>query len=153
MKFIYNIYLFFFFISCPISKCITEEILKTLDEKITDENLDIEVFDTKKILKEYDEFNKIFNLLVEREKKERRRKTFNEQKFKEEYKKMEKEANLFKKYFYKQRKKMSDYIDKKNAKVDKETRNLYHSTIERSLDVQDLIKSIEEKININKEDL
>ena len=80
--------------------------MNSLDEKITDANLEIEVLDTKKILKEYDDLNKKFKFLIEREKKERKRKTFNEQKFKDEYKKMENEATLFKKYFYKQRSKM-----------------------------------------------
>ena len=158
MKFNYNSHLFLFFlfihyISIKTSNCITEEILDSLDEKITDVNLKTEVLDTKKILKEFDELNKKYKSLVEREKKERKRKTFNEQKFKDEYKKMENEAMIFKKYFFKQRSKMSKYIEKPKGKIDKETMNVYHSTVEYSLEVQDFINEIENKININKEDL
>lgn len=158
MKFNYNsnIFLFFlliYFIFIQKAFCITEEILNSFDEKITDANLEIEVLDTKKILKEYDDLNKKFKSLIEREKKERKRKTFNEQKFKDEYKKMENEATLFKKYFYKQRSKMSKFIEKPKKKIDKETMDVYHLTVEYSLEAQDLINEIGKKINVNKEDL
>ena len=147
------LYCFIFFITFKIVKSITEDSIQTLDEKITEENLEKEISDIKKIKKEYDDFNKKFNSLSEREKKESKRKTFNENKFKEKYKEMNQEAELFKEYFFKQRSKMSNFINKPTGKIAKNIIDLYHSTVEYSLECQDLIKEIEQKINLNKDDL
>ena len=147
------LYCFIFFTSFIIVKSITEDSIQTLDEKITEENLEKEISDIKKIKKEYDDFNKKFNSLSEREKKESKRKTFNENKFKEKYKEMNQEAELFKEYFFKQRSKMSNFINKPTGKIAKNIIDLYHSTVEYSLECQDLIKEIEQKLNLNKEDL
>ena len=147
------LYCFIFFTSFIIVKSITEDSIQTLDEKITEENLEKEISDIKKIKKEYDDFNKKFNSLSEREKKESKRKTFNENKFKEKYKEMNQEAELFKEYFFKQRSKMSNFINKPTGKIAKNIIDLYHSTVEYSLECQDLIKEIEKKINLNKDDL
>ena len=147
------LYCFIFFTSFIIVKSITEDSIQTLDEKITEENLEKEISDIKKIKKEYDDFNKKFNSLSEREKKESKRKTFNENKFKEKYKEMNQEAELFKEYFFKQRSKMSNFINKPKGKIAKNIIDLYHSTVEYSLECQDLIKEIEQKINLNKDDL
>jgi len=147
------LYCFIFFTSFIIVKSITEDSIQTLDEKITEENLEKEISDKKKIKKEYDDFNKKFNSLSEREKKESKRKTFNENKFKEKYKEMNQEAELFKEYFFKQRSKMSNFINKPTGKIAKNIIDLYHSTVEYSLECQDLIKEIEQKINLNKDDL
>ena len=148
------LYCFIFFTSfIIIVKSITEDSIQTLDEKITEENLEKEISDIKKIKKEYDDFNKKFNSLSEREKKESKRKTFNENKFKEKYKEMNQEAELFKEYFFKQRSKMSNFINKPTGKIAKNIIDLYHSTVEYSLECQDLIKEIEQKINLNKDDL
>ena len=147
------LYCFIFFTSFIIVKSITEDSIQTLDEKITEENLEKEISDIKKIKKEYDDFNKKFNSLSEREKKESKRKTFNINKFKEQYKEMNKKAELFKEYFFKQRSKMSNFINKPTGKIAKNIIDLYHSTVEYSLECQDLIKEIEQKINLNKEDL
>ena len=147
------LYCFIFFTSFIIVKSITEDSIQSLDEKITEENLEKEISDIKKIKKEYDDFNKKFNSLSEREKKESKRKTFNENKFKEKYKEMNQEAELFKEYFFKQRSKMSNFINKPTGKIAKNIIDLYHSTVEYSLECQDLIKEIEQKINLNKDDL
>ena len=147
------LYCFIFFILFIIVKSITEDSIQTLDEKITEENLEKEISDIKKIKKEYDDFNKKFNSLSEREKKESKRKTFNENKFKEKYKEMNQEAELFKEYFFKQRSKMSNFINKPTGKIAKNIIDLYHSTVEYSLECQDLIKEIEQKIYLNKDDL
>ena len=147
------LYCFIFFTSFIIVKSITEDSIQTLDEKITEENLEKEISDIKKIKKEYDDFNKKFNSLSKREKKESKRKTFNENKFKEKYKEMNQEAELFKEYFFKQRSKMSNFINKPTGKIAKNIIDLYHSTVEYSLECQDLIKEIEKKINLNKDDL
>ena len=147
------LYCFIFFTSFIRVKSITEDSIQSLDEKITEENLEKEISDIKKIKKEYDDFNKKFNSLSEREKKESKRKTFNENKFKEKYKEMNQEAELFKEYFFKQRSKMSNFINKPTGKIAKNIIDLYHSTVEYSLECQDLIKEIEQKINLNKDDL
>lgn len=147
------LYCFIFFITFKIVKSITEDSIQSLDEKITEENLEKEISDIKKIKKEYDDFNKKFNSLSKREKKESKRKTFNENKFKEKYKEMNQEAELFKEYFFKQRSKMSNFINKSTGKIAKNIIDLYHSTVEYSLECQDLIKEIEQKINLNKDDL
>ena len=145
--------IFVYFLSIKNINCITEESVENLSEIIKKENLEKELIDIIKTIKEYDEFNKKFNTLVEREKKERKRKTFNEKKFKEKYEEMNKEANIFKQYFYKQRAKMSNYINKPTHKMPKNVTDIYHTTVEYSLECQDLIKEIENKLNINKDDL
>ena len=66
---------------------------------------------------------------------------------------MNQEAELFKEYFFKQRSKMSNFINKPTGKIAKNIIDLYHSTVEYSLECQDLIKEIEQKINLNKDDL
>ena len=150
---LFFLYSFIFLTLFIITISITEDSVKLLDEKITEENLEIEISNIKKVKKEYDDFNKNFNSLIEREKKERKRKTFNEKKFQEQFEKMYKEAEIFKEYFFKQRSKMSNFINKPKGKIAKNIIDLYHSTVEYSLECQDLIKEIAQKINLNKDDL
>ena len=150
---LFFLYSFIFLTLFIITISITEDSVKLLDEKITEENLEMEISNIKKIKKEYDDFNKNFNSLIEREKKERKRKTFNEKKFQEQFEKMYKEAEIFKEYFFKQRSKMSNFINKPKGKIAKNIIDLYHSTVEYSLECQDLIKEIAQKINLNKDDL
>ena len=150
---LFFLYSFIFLTLFIITISITEDSVKLLDEKITEENLEIEISNIKKVKKEYDDFNKNFNSLLEREKKERKRKTFNEKKFQEQFEKMYKEAEIFKEYFFKQRSKMSNFINKPKGKIAKNIIDLYHSTVEYSLECQDLIKEIAQKINLNKDDL
>ena len=150
---LFFLYSFIFLTLFIITISITEDSVKLLDEKITEENLEIEISNIKKVKKEYDDFNKNFNSLIEREKKERKRKTFNEKKFQEQFEKMYKEAEIFKEYFFKQRSKMSNFINKPKGKIAKNIIDLYHSTVEYSLKCQDLIKEIAQKINLNKDDL
>ena len=147
---LFFLYSFIFLTLFIITISITEDSVKLLDEKITEENLEIEISNIKKVKKEYDDFNKNFNSLIEREKKERKRKTFNEKKFQEQFEKMYKEAEIFKEYFFKQRSKMSNFINKPKGKIAKNIIDLYHSTVEYSLECQDLIKEIAQKINLNK---
>ena len=150
---LFFLYSFIFLTLFIITISITEDSVKLLDEKITEENLEIEISNIKKVKKEYDDFNKNFNSLIEREKKERKRKTFNEKKFQEQFEKMYKEAEIFKEYFFKQRSKMSNFINKPKGKIANNIIDLYHSTVEYSLECQDLIKEIAQKINLNKDDL
>ena len=150
---LFFLYFFIFLTLFIITISITEDSVNLLDEKITEENLEIEISNIKKVKKEYDDFNKNFNSLIEREKKERKRKTFNEKKFQEQFEKMYKEAEIFKEYFFKQRSKMSNFINKPKGKIAKNIIYLYHSTVEYSLECQDLIKEIAQKINLNKDDL
>ena len=150
---LFFLYSFIFLTLFIITISITEDSVKLLDEKITEENLEIEISNIKKVKKEYDDFNKNFNSIIEREKKERKRKTFNEKKFQEQFEKMYKEAEIFKEYFFKQRSKMSNFINKPKGKIAKNIIDLYHSTVEYSLECQDLIKEIAQKINLNKDDL
>ena len=150
---LFFLYSFIYLTSSIITISITEDSVKLLDEKITEENLEIEISNIKNVKKEYDDFNKNFNSLLEREKKERKRKTFNEKKFQEQFEKMYKEAEIFKEYFFKQRSKMSNFINKPKGKIAKNIIDLYHSTVEYSLECQDLIKEIAQKINLNKDDL
>ena len=48
---------------------------------------------------------------------------------------------------------MSNFINKPKGKIAKNIIDLYHSTVEYSLECQDLIKEIAQKINLNKDDL
>ena len=73
--------------------------------------------------------------------------------FKEEYQQIYNEGKIFKDYFFKQRSKMSNFINKPKGKIAQNIIDVYHSTVEYSLECQDLLKELEEKINVNKEDL
>ena len=147
------LYCFIFFTSFIIVKSITEDSIQTLDEKITEENLEKEISDIKKIKKEYDDFNKKFNSLSEREKKESKRKTFNENKFKEKYKEMNQEAELFKEYFFKQRSKMSNFINKPTGKIPEPILKAHDSILEYVLDSKHLVKELGQKALIPIKDL
>ena len=79
--------------------------------------------------------------------------SFNETKFKKEYKTIYDIIKLYKDYFFKQRSRMSNYINMPKGNIEQKIYDVYHSIVEYSLEVQDMIKDIEEKINVNKEDL
>ena len=158
MKYNKNINLFFFiifiyFISIKSANCITEKLVNSLSRKITEENLEKEISNIKDIIKEYDEFNKNYNSLIEKESKDKKANNFEEKKYKEEFKKIYKEANIYKDYFFKQRSKMSKYINMPKGKIEQNILDVYHSIVEYSLECQDLLKDLEQKVSINKEDL
>ena len=144
---------FLFVISINPVKCITQKIVNSLSKKITEENLEKEILNINNIIKEFDAFNEKYNSLTEKENEEKKENNFDEKKYKEEYKNMYKEANIFKDYFFKQRSKMSNYINMPKGKIEQNIYDAYHSTVEYSLECQDLIKNLEQKTNTNKEDL
>ena len=158
MKYNKNIKLFFsliliYFISIKSVNCITQKVVNSLSRKITKENIEKEILNINNIIKEFDLFNEKYNSLSEKENEEKKENNFDENKYKEEYKIMYKEANIFKDYFFKQRSKMSNYINMPKGKIEQNIYDAYHSTVEYSLECQDLIKNLEEKVNTNKEDL
>ena len=141
------------FISIKSTNCITEKLVNSLSRKITEENLEKEISNIKKLIKEYDEFNKNYNSLIEKESKNKKANNFEEKKYKEEFKKIYKENNIYKDYFFKQRSKMSKYINMPKGKIEQNILDVYHSIVEYSLECQDLLKDLEQKVSINKEDL
>ena len=133
--------------------CINERMVKKLSKIITKETLESEILNIKSTIKEYDEFNKKFNNLLEEEKKAKEEKNYDEKKFRNEYQKLLNEAEIYKNYFFIQRSKMSNLINKPTEKIEQKTIDVYHSTVEYSLECQDLIKEIEQKVNVDKGDL
>ena len=151
-----NIFIFFaliYFISIKTTNCITEKMVNSLKKSINEESINKEISDIKDIIKEYDDFNKKYNILLEKEKKRKEKKIYDEKKFREEYQQIYNEGKIFKDYFFKQRSKMSNFINKPKGKIAQNIIDVYHSTVEYSLECQDLLKDLEEKINVNKGDL
>ena len=153
MKFLFIVFVLIYFISIKTTNCITEDTVKRLKNSIKEENIDKEISGIKDIIKEYDDLNKKYNNLLEKEKKRKEKKIYDEKKFKEEYQQIYNEGKIFKDYFFKQRSKMSNFINKPKGKIAQNIIDVYHSTVEYSLECQDLLKELEEKINVNKEDL
>lgn len=149
----FSFILLIYLISIKTTNCLTEDAVNSLSEKITEENLESELTNINKIIKEFDVYIKIYNYLLEKEKAKKMENAFNEKKFKEEYKKIYNVIKIYKDYFFKQRSKMSNYINMPKGNIEQKVYDVYHSTVEYSLEVQDIIKDLEEKININKEDL
>ena len=159
MKYMKNKSIFFSFIlivyliSIKATNCINEDLVNSLSEKITEENLEKELSNIQEIIKEFDLYIKVYKYLIEREKMKKAANSFNETKFKKEYKTIYDIIKLYKDYFFKQRSRMSNYINMPKGNIEQKIYDVYHSTVEYSLEVQDMIKDIEEKINVNKEDL
>ena len=145
---IFNIITFFLIINSI--NCISKDDLKIIDEKINADTIENEV---DKVIKEYTEFNERYDKLVEHQNQEKDKEDYDRTKYKEKYKILFKECEIFYEYFYKQRKRLSDFINKPTGKVPEQVINAHNSILEYVLESKNLIKELGEKAFIDNPDL
>ena len=149
MKYIlYNILIFLIILKDINS--ITNDAIKGIEGKIDENSIENEV---NKIIQDYTEFNERYNELVERQKKEMDNEDYDRSKYKEEYRKLFDEAGLFYEYFFKQRKRLSDFINKPTGKIPEQILNAHDSILEYVLESKNLVTELGEKTFIDQSDL
>ena len=149
MKYIlYNILIFLIILKDINS--ITNDAIKGIEGKIDENSIENEV---NKIIQDYTEFNERYNELVERQKKEMDNEDYDRSKYKEEYRKLFDEAGLFYEYFFKQRKRLSDFINKPTGKIPDQILNAHDAILEYVLESKNLVTELGEKTFIDQSDL
>ena len=148
-SFLYISFIIFFLIINNIN-CITNDALKTIEGNIDENTIENEV---NKIIKEYTEFNEKFEKLVEKQNKEKDNDNYDRFKYKEEYKKLFKEGEIFHEYFYKQRKRLSDFINKPTGKIPEQVLYAYNSILEYVLESKTLVEELGNKAFVDGTDL
>ncbi len=149
MKFFFCNILLLFIIIKDI-KSITNDALKTLKEKINENTIEKEV---NKIIQDYTDFNERYKELVERQNKEKDNEDYDRTIYKEKYKQFFEECEIFYEYFYKQRKRLSDFINKPTGKIPDQILNAHNLILEYVLDSKNLVQELGEKTFIDKSDL
>ena len=74
-------------------------------------------------------------------------------KYKEKYKKLFKEGEIFHEYFYKQRKRLSDFINKPTGKIPEQVLYAYNSILEYVLESKTLVEELGNKAFVDSTDL
>ena len=149
MKYIlYNIVIFL--IILKDINTITNEALKTLKGKIDENTIENEV---NKIIQDYIEFNERYNEIIARQKKEIDNEDYDRLKYKEEFRQLFDEAGIFYEYFFKQRKRLSDFINKPTGKVPEQILNAHDSILEYVLESKNLVTELGEKTFMDNGDL
>ena len=149
MKFFFCNILLLFIIIKNI-KSIINDALKTLKEKINENTIEKEV---NKIIQDYTDFNERYKELVERQNKEKDNEDYDRTIYKEKYKQFFEECEIFYEYFYKQRKRLSDFINKPTGKIPDQILNAHNLILEYVLDSKNLVQELGEKTFIDKSDL
>ena len=149
MKFFFCNILLLFIIIKDI-KSITNDALKTFKEKINENTIEKEV---NKIIQDYTDFNERYKELVERQNKEKDNEDYDRTIYKEKYKQFFEECEIFYEYFYKQRKRLSDFINKPTGKIPDQILNAHNTILEYVLDSKNLVQELGEKTFIDKSDL
>ena len=149
MKYIlYNIVIFL--IILKDINTITNDALKTLKGKIDENTIENEV---NKIIQDYTEFNERYNEIVARQKKEIDNEDYDRLKYKDEYRQLFDEAGIFYEYFFKQRKRLSDFINKPTGKIPEQILNAHDSILEYVLESKNLVTELGEKTFMDNGDL
>ena len=143
-------FIFLFFISIKSIKCITEEDVKALDGEINAQTIEKDV---EKIAQDYTDFDERYNDLLRREEKDKVNDDYDKEKYKAEYKKYFDECEIFYEYFFKQRKRLSNFINKPTGQVPSEIVRAHNYILQYVLESKNLVKELGEKIFIAKEDL
>ena len=147
--------LFFFnfiiiFINIKNIYSISKDILKTIDGKIDENTLEIDI---KKIIKEYEQFNEKYEKLVQEQNKNKDEKDYDRFVYKNEFKKLFDECEIFYEYFFRQRKRLSDFINKPTGKVPEQVIHVYNTLAEYALESNNLVKQLGEKSFIDNPEL
>ncbi len=146
--FIYNILIIFIIIKEINS--ISKDILKTIETKIDENTIENEI---NKIIKDFEEFNERYNKLFEKQNKNKDNEDYDRLIFKEEFKNLFNECEIFYEYFFKQRKRLSDFINKPTGKIPEQLINAYNSVVEYVLDSKSLVEELGKKAFIDNSDL
>ena len=151
MKYLfYNICIFIFLIILRDINSITEKDLETINGNIDENNIENEI---NQIIQDFNEFNSRYTELVERENKEIDSDDYDRTKYKEKYRKLFDEGGLFYEYFYKQRKRLSNIINKPTGKISEHITNAHDSLTEYVLESKQLVTELGEKTFMDKSDL
>ena len=129
---------------------ISKDLLKTIDGKINENTIEDEI---SKIIKEYDKFNEGYNKLSEQQNQNKDKEDYDRFKYKGEFKKLFNECELFYEYFFKQRKRLSDFINKPTGKIPDKLINLYNTVVEYVLESKNLLEDLGVKAFIDNTDL
>ena len=143
-------FIFLFFIAIKSIKCITEEDVKALDGEINAQTIEKDV---EKIAQDYTDFDERYNDLLRRDEKDKVNDDYDKEKYKAEYKKYFDECEIFYEYFFKQRKRLSNFINKPTGQVPSEIVRAHNYILQYVLESKNLVKELGEKIFIAKEDL
>ena len=138
------------FIAIKDINCINNEALKSLDGKIDENTIEKEI---NKIIQDYTDFNERYNELVKREQKDKENDDYDKQKYKAEYKKFFEESEIFHEYFFRQRKRLSEFINKPTGKIPEQINNAHDSIVEYVLESKNLAQELGERTFLDKEDL
>lgn len=129
---------------------ITKDALKGIEGKINEDTIEKEV---NKIVNDYNVFNERYEKLVENQNKNKNKEDYDRTKYQEEFKKLFQECEIFYEYFYKQRKRLSDFINKPTGKVPEIVIKIYNSIAEYALESKTLVEELGQKAFIDNADL
>ena len=129
---------------------ISKDLLKTIDGKINENTIEDEI---SKIIKEYDQLNERNNKLSEQQDQNKDKEDYDRFKYKGEFKKLFNECEIFYEYFFKQRKRLSDFINKPTGKIPDKLINLYNTVVEYVLESKNLLEDLGVKAFIDNTDL
>ena len=129
---------------------ISKELLNTIDGKINENSIEDEI---SKIIKEYDQFNERYNKLSEQQDQNKDKEDYDRFKYKGEFKKLFNECEIFYEYFFKQRKRLSDFINKPTGKIPDKLINFYNTVVEYVLESKNLLEDLGVKAFIDNTDL
>ena len=129
---------------------ISKDLLKTIDGKINENTIEDEI---SKIIKEYEQLNERNNKLSEQQDQNKDKEDYDRLKYKSEFKKLFNECEIFYEYFFKQRKRLSDFINKPTGKIPDKLINLYNTVVEYVLESKNLLEDLGVKAFIDNTDL
>ena len=129
---------------------ITKDALIGIEGKINEDTIEKEV---NKIVNDYNVFNERYEKLVENQNKNKNKEDYDRTKYQEEFKKLFQECEIFYEYFYKQRKRLSDFINKPTGKVPEIVIKIYNSIAEYALESKTLVEELGQKAFIDNADL
>ena len=153
-SFSYSKLIFFYLIIICINikniYSITNDILKTIEGNINENTIELDI---KKIITEYEQFNEKYENLVREQDKNKNKEDYDRFVYKKEYKKLFDVCEIFYEYFYRQRKRLSDFINKPTGKVPEQVIHAYNTIAEYVLESNSLIKELGEKSFIDNPEL
>ena len=146
----YIIFILLYFILLNNINCITKDSLKNLDDKF-DENVFLN--DIKKINADFYNFSNNVDKVIEQEKKELNNKNYDKKEYRKKYRNFFDECEIFYEYYTKQRKRLSDFINKPTGKISQELIDAQKVILGYVFDSKNLAKDLGEKTFIDKEEL
>ena len=146
----YIIFIILYLVLLDNINCITKDSLKNLDDKF-DENVFLN--DIKKINADFYNFSNNVDKVIEQEKKELKNKNYDKKEYRKKYRNFFDECEIFYEYYTKQRKRLSDFINKPTGKISQELIDAQKVILGYVFDSKNLVKDLGEKTFIDKEEL